>query len=200
MSSNASPEQATHGTPKSLPLSIDHPNPETLYDIIANDHFGGEMPSSIVEAWVMALKRGSRVPLPPNVKGFYGGDLRASMAIEIARGSYKFIAHETADKEKIEKYSKRMLTALSIVDIDKVSRDEPTTGLLTLWHKTLALVRLPEAADELVQTFKQYEELQPKSSLPDSKLPLPDRLKGRLLNVAGELGNTAAAQLLSMQQ
>jgi hypothetical protein len=197
MCGNASPEHAAHGAPKSLPLSTDHPDLETLRDIIANDHFGGEMPPSIVEAWVVALQPGSCVPLPPNVKGFYGGDLRTSMPIEIARGSYKFITHEIVDKEKIEKYSKRMLTALSIVDIDKVSRDEPTTGLLTLWHKTLALVRLPEAAGELEQTLKQYEELRPKSSLPDSKLPLPDRLKGRLLNIAGELGNTAAMQLLS---
>jgi hypothetical protein len=200
MFGNTSPEQATHGAPKSVPLSTDHPDPETLRDIIAYDHFGGEMPPSIVEAWVMALQPGSCVPLPPSVKGFYGGDLRASMPIEIARGSYKFITHETADKKKIEKYSKRMLAALSIVDINKVSRDEPTTGLLALWHKTLALVRLPEAADELVQTFKQYKELRPRSSLPDSKLPLPDRLKGRLLTVAGELGNTIATQLLSTPQ
>ncbi|OAL36227.1 hypothetical protein AYO20_04385 [Fonsecaea nubica] len=199
MSSNTSPERATPETPKLRPLSIDRPDPETLRDIIANDHFGGEMPPSIVEAWVMALQPGSRVPLPPNVKGFYGGDLRASMPIEIARGSYKFITHETADKEKIEKYSRRMLTALSIVDIDEVSRHEPTTGLLTLWHTTLALVRLPDAAGDLLQTFRQYKELRPKSSLPDSKLPLPDRLKGRLLNIAEELGNTAAAQLLSTQ-
>jgi hypothetical protein len=200
MFGNASPKEATHGAPKLLPLSTDHPNAETLRDIIANDHFGGDMPPSIVEAWVIALQPVSCVPLPPNVKGFYGGDLRASMPIEIARGSYKFITHETTDKEKIEKYAKRMLMALSIVDIDKVSRNEPTTGALTLWHKTLALVRLPEAADELVQTCKQYEELRPKSSLPDSKLPLPDRLKGRLLNVAQELGNTVATQLLSAQQ
>jgi hypothetical protein len=200
MFANASHEQATNGAPKSLPLSTHHADPETLRDIIANDHFGGEMPTSIVEAWVTALQPDSCVPLPPNVKGFYGGDLRASMPIEIARGSYKFITHDTADKEKIEKYSKRMLTVLSLVDIDKVSQDEPTTGLLTLWHKTLALVRLPEAADELVQTFKQYKELRPKSSLPDSKLPLPDRLKGRLLSIAGELENTVATQLLSTQQ
>ncbi|KIW84081.1 hypothetical protein Z517_03327 [Fonsecaea pedrosoi CBS 271.37] len=199
MSSNTSPERATPETPKLRPLSINQPDPETLRDIIANDHFGGEMPPSIVEAWVMALQPGSRVPLPPNVKGFYGGGLRASMPIEIARGSYKFITHETADKEKIEKCSRRMLTALSIVDIDEVSRNEPTTGVLTLWHKVLALVRLPDAADELLQTFTQYKELRPKSSLPDSKLPLPDRLKGRLLNIAEELGNTAAAQLLSTQ-
>jgi hypothetical protein len=199
MSSTASPEQAAPEAPKLRPLSIDQPDPETLRDIIANDHFGGEMPPSIVEAWVMALQPGSRVPLPPNVKGFYGGDLRASMPIEIARGSYKFITHETADKEKIEKYSKRMLTALSIVDIDELSRDEPTIGVLTLWHKTLALVRLPDAAGELLQTFRQYEELRPKSSLPDSKLPLSDRLKGRLLNIAEQLGNTAATQLLSTQ-
>ena len=200
MFGNASYEQGTPGVPKPRPLSIDQPSPEILRDIIANDHFGGEMPPSIVEAWVKALQPDSRVPLPPNVKGFYGGDLRASMPIEIARGSYKFITHETADKEKIEKYSKRMLTALSIVDIDEVSRNEPTTGLLTLWHKTLGLVRLPDAVDELVQTFKQYEELRPKSSLPDSKLPLPDRLKDRLLTIAGDLGNMAATQLLSTQQ
>ncbi|KAK5045443.1 hypothetical protein LTR84_009307 [Exophiala bonariae] len=200
MSSNVSPDQATPGVPSSRPLSINHPDPETLRDIIANDHFGGEMPPSVVEAWVMALQPGSRVPLPPNVKGFYGGDLRASMPIEIARGSYKFITHETADKEKIAKYSGRMLMALSIVDLDKVSREDPTTGVLILWHKTLALVRLPDAAGELLQTFKQYEELRPKSSLPDSKLPLPDRLKARLLNIAGELGNSAATQLLSTWQ
>src|ERR1700744_1187556 len=120
MSSTASPEQATPTpeAPKPPPLSIDPPSPETLRDIIANDHFGGEMPPSVVEAWVMALQPGSRVPLPPSVKGFSGGDLRASMPIETARGSYKFIAHETADKAKIEKYSKRMLTALSMVDLD----------------------------------------------------------------------------------
>lgn len=200
MFSNASTEQGTLGAPKSQPLSIKQPDPETLRDIIANDHFGGEMPPSVVEAWVMALQPGSRVPLPPNVKGFYGGSLRASMPLEIARGSYKFIAHETADKEKIAKYSERMLTALSMVDIDKVSQDEPTTGALILWHKTLALVRLPNVAGELLQTFKQYEELRPKSSLPDSKLPLPDRLKARLLNVAAELGNAAATQLLSTEE
>ena len=197
MSGNASPKQTPHSEPKSLSLSTDHPDPDTLRDIIANDHFGGDMPPSLIEAWVMALQPGSSIPLPPNVKGLYGGDLRASMPIEIARGSYKFIAHDTADKEKIEKYSKRMLTALSIVDIDKVSRDEPITGLLTLWHKTLALVRLPGAVDELAQTLKEYEELRPKSSLSDSKLPLPDRLKGRLLDVARELGNMPATELLS---
>lgn len=200
MSSNASHEETTQNAPKSPSLLHDHPDPETLYDIVANDHFGGEMPPSIIEAWVMALQPGSRVPLPPNVKGFYGGDLRASMPIEIARGSYKFIAHETADRAKIEKYSRRMLMALSIVDIDKVSRDEPTTALLTLWHQALALVRLPEASDELAQTFKQYEELRPNSSLPDAKLPLSDRLKNRLLSVAHEIDNAPATQVLSTQR
>lgn len=175
------------------------PDLEELRDIIANDHFGGDMPDSIVQAWLCALPPGSQYPLPPNVKGLYGGDLRASMPIEIARGSYKYIAHETADKEKIKKYTRRMLAVLSIVDIDKASEKEPVIALLALWHKSLALVRRPDDAGVLMQTLIQYKELRPRSSLPDNKIPSLDRLQNRLLNDAREIESSAAIESLSMR-
>lgn len=172
--------------------AVTAPDSEELRDIIANDHFGGEMPASIVQAWLYALQPGTQYPLPPNIKGFYGGDLRVSMPIEIARGSYKYIAHETADKEKIERYTRRMLAVLSLVDIDQASEKEPIIALLALWHKSLALVRRPEDVEVLMQTLIQYKELRLKSNLPDNKVPSLDRLQNRLLSVAREVENPAA--------
>ncbi|KAK7224113.1 hypothetical protein V2G26_012116 [Clonostachys chloroleuca] len=167
-------------------------NVETLRDIILNDHFGGDMAPEIVDQWLRALEPGRQFPLPPNIKGFYGGSLRESMPIEIARGSYKHIMHTTDDTAKVDKYAGRMLIALSILDLESLVADDPTLGALALWHKALAEVRLPEKAGELAQTMQQYQTVRPKSNLSDSKLPETPRLKTRLEAVARELGNTGA--------
>lgn len=85
-----------------------------LRDIVTVDHFGNEMGPSIADARIKGLHPGA--PLPTHIKGFYQGSLRASMSIELARGSLKFIMHETSDQEKITTYAKRMLIALSTLD------------------------------------------------------------------------------------
>jgi hypothetical protein len=169
---------------------------DTLRAIIADDHFGGQMSSKIVDAWLEGLKPSGRIPLPPEVKGFYGGSVKASLPIEVARASYKFIAHETTDKEKVAKYARRMLITLSVLDIDQLAQDEPNLAALALWHKALALVRLPDAVDGLADTFRCYEEVRPRSNLSDSKLPQPERLKTRLHSVADDLENTSASNWL----
>ncbi|CAH0039615.1 unnamed protein product [Clonostachys rhizophaga] len=167
-------------------------NVDTLRDIILNDHFGGDMAPEIVDQWLRALEPGRQFPLPPNIKGFYGGSLRESMPIEIARGSYKHIMHTTDDTAKVDKYAGRMLIALSILDLESLVADDPTLGALALWHKALAQVRLPDKAGELAQTLQQYQAVRPRSNLSDSKLPETPRLKIRLEEVARELGNTGA--------
>jgi hypothetical protein len=165
---------------------------EQLRDIILHDHFGGEMSEHIVDQWVQALEPGSRVPLPPSVRGFYGGSLRASMPIEISRGSYKYIAHETEDGEKIAKYARRMLVALALIDVDSLASTEPTLAALALWHTALAQVRLPDETASLRKTLEQYVQARSRSNLPDSKLPQPPRLAESLASVAKSLGNDRA--------
>lgn len=167
-----------------------------LRDIITVDHFGNEMGPPIVDAWISGLHPGA--PLPTHIKGFYQGSLRASMSIELARASLKFIMHETVDQEKITTYAKRMLIALSTLgDLHKLGEKEPTMALAALWHKVLALVRLPEGVEQLKTTIQHYEELRPKSPLPDQKLPETARLKERLQNLATDIKNEPALALLT---
>jgi hypothetical protein len=167
-----------------------------LRDIITVDHFCNEMSPTIVDAWIKGLHPGA--PLPTNIKGFYQGSLRASMSIELARGSLKFIMHETADRERITTYAKRMLISLSTLgDLQKLGEEEPTTALVALWHKVLALVRLPEGLQQLKTSMQHYEELRPKSPLPDSKLPEVARLKQRLQNIATDVKNELALAWLT---
>ena len=167
-----------------------------LRDIIAVDHFGNEMSPFIIDVWIRGLHPGA--PLPTNIKGFYQGSLRASMSIELARGSLKFIMHETADQEKITTYAKRMLISLSTLgDLHKLGEKEPTMALAALWHKMLALVRLPEGVELLKTTMQHYEELRPKSPLPDNKLPEMARLKQRLQNLATDVKNEPALAWLT---
>lgn len=152
------------------------------------------MPDHIVDQWVKALDPAAsqQVPLPPNIKGFYGGSLRASMPIEVARGSYKYIAHEAQDKVKIDKYATRMLLVLSLLDVDEL---EPTMACLALWHRALAQVRLLPGEPEVVAlkgTLAQYAGMRSRSSLPESKLPGPARLAESLTRVAKEMGNEQA--------
>jgi hypothetical protein len=167
-----------------------------LRDIITVDHFCNEMSPTIVDTWIKGLHPGA--PLPTNIKGFYGGSLRASMSIELARGSLKFIMHETSDQAKITTYAKRMLIALSTLgDLHKLGEKEPTMALAALWHKTLALVRLPEGLEQLKITMQHYEELRPKSPLPDNKLPEMTRLKQRLQNLATDIKNEPTSAWLT---
>jgi hypothetical protein len=182
-----------------MPLLGDGPASRELYakhlsilrNIITVDHFGNEMGPAIVEAWIKGLHPGA--PLPTHIKGFYHGSLRASMSIELARGSLKFIMHETSDQEKITTYSKRTLISLSTLgDLHQLGEKEPTIALAALWHKTLALVRLPEALEQLKTTIQNYEELRPRSPLPDHKLPEIARLKQRLQNLAMDVKNEPA--------
>jgi hypothetical protein len=165
---------------------------EQLRDIILHDHFGGEMSEHIVDQWVRALDPDSQVPLPPSVRGFYGGSLRPSMPIEISRGSYKYIAHEMEDGEKIAKYARRMLVALALIDVDSLASTEPTLAALALWHTALAQVRLPDESTSLRRTLERYVQVRPRSNLPDSKLPQPPRLIESLSGVAKSLGNSRA--------
>ncbi|KAF7553132.1 hypothetical protein G7Z17_g3847 [Cylindrodendrum hubeiense] len=169
---------------------------DTLRDMIANDHFGGEMPTQIVDQWVKVLEPGGEIEVPAGVKGFYGGSLRSSIPIEVARGSYKFITHETVEKGKIDKYARRMLIALSLLDIDTLVNQDPNLGALALWHIALAQVRLPDRAEMLGKTLIQYQDVRPKSKLSDSKLPQPDRLKTRLTAMAKDIDNEPALNLL----
>ena len=167
-----------------------------LQDIITVDHFCNEMSPSIIDAWIKGLHPGA--PLPTNIKGFYQGSLRASMAIELARGSLKFIMHETDDQEKITRYAMRMLISLSALgDLHNLGEKEPTTALAALWHKALALVRLPEGVEQLKTTMQHYEELRPMSPLPDNKLPEMARLKQRLQNLARDVKNEPALAWLT---
>lgn len=172
---------------------------DILREIVAIDHFGGgeeQVPTAIVDQWVAAMEPGSKIPLPANVKGFYGGSLRASIPIEVARGSYKHIIYETGDKEKVSKYARRMLIALSLLDVDDLATQEPVLGAAALWHIALAQVRLPECSEALGLTMRRYETVRPKVNLTDSKMPQAARLKARLVAVAQELDNQAALATL----
>ncbi|KAL1606230.1 hypothetical protein SLS60_003632 [Paraconiothyrium brasiliense] len=174
---------------------------DTLRDIVANDHFGGgeeQVPNGIVDQWVAAMEPGSKMPLPNNIRGFYGGSLKASIPIEVARGSYKHIIYETDDKEEVDKYARRMLMALSVLDLDDLVEKEPVLGAAALWHKALAQVRLPDCNNSLGVTLQQYEAVRPKINLTDSKMPQSARLKARLTSVAQELENHATLDTLNM--
>ncbi|TPX08076.1 uncharacterized protein E0L32_010276 [Thyridium curvatum] len=164
---------------------------DTLRDIITVDHFSNTIPDSIVDLWLAALDPGSRIALPAGVKGFYGGDLRSSIPIELAHDSYKYVVHETQDRAKVAKYARRMLLAISLLDLDSLARRDANLAGLALWHKALAQARLSDSdsAAQLAGTLKQYEALRPQASLPDAKLPRSERLKTRLLAVAQDLGN-----------
>jgi hypothetical protein len=169
---------------------------EKLREIILHDHFGGDMPPQIVDQWVQALLPGSQLPLPPNIKGFYGCSLRPSMPIEVARGSYKHITHETLDKAKVEKYARRMLVSLDLLDIDELEVKEPTLAALGLWHRALAEVRLEGEAEGLRRTLVRYMRVREKSPLPEGKLPGMERLKGSLMVVAKSLGKEEALTVI----
>ena len=91
-----------------------------------------------------------------------------------------------------------MLIALSTLgDLHKLGEKEPTMALAGLWHKALALVRLPEGVEQLKTTIQHYEALRPKSPLPDSKLPDMVRLKQRLQNLATDVKNEPALTWLT---
>ncbi|KAF2438365.1 hypothetical protein P171DRAFT_467104 [Karstenula rhodostoma CBS 690.94] len=166
-----------------------------LREIVANDHFGGgeaQVPAATINQWVAAMEPGSAIPLPPTIKGFYGGSLRASIPIEVARGSYKHIIYETVDKGKVAKYARRMLIALSVLDVDNLAAREPVLGAAALWHMALAQVRVAEFSESLALTLRLYEAVRPKVKLTDAKMPYAERLKTRLREVARELDNQAA--------
>jgi hypothetical protein len=176
-----------------------HIHKDILRDIVSNDHFGGgeeQVPAEIIDQWVAVMEPGSKIPLPTNIKGFYGGSLRASIPIEVARGSYKHIIHETADKEKVDKYARRMLIALSVLDVDELVQREPVLGAAALWHVALAQVRVPEYSEALTATLQRYEAVRPRVNLTDSKMPQAMRLKTRLTSVAKELDNRDALAAL----
>ncbi|KAI9163990.1 hypothetical protein HJFPF1_05625 [Paramyrothecium foliicola] len=170
-------------------------NKAIIREIIAVDHFSNTVPDSIVDLWLKALDPESQIALPPNVKGFYGGDLRASIPIELAHDCYKYVMHET-DKAKVGKYANRMLIALSLLNIDKLSETDANLAGLALWHKALAQARLPGSAAGLAKTLQRYEIVRPRASLSDAKLPQPERLTSRLLAAAKELANDDVMGLL----
>jgi hypothetical protein len=170
-------------------------NKATIREIIEVDHFSNTVPESIINLWLKALDPAAKIPLPRDVKGFYGGDLRSSIPIELAHDCYKYVMHET-DLAKVDKYANRMLIPLSLLDMDELSRKDANLAGLALWHKALAQARLPNSLDELTDTLRRYEAVRPRASLSDSKLPQPERLKARLLTAAEELGNTEGAKFL----
>lgn len=170
-------------------------NKATIREIIEVDHFSNTVPESIVDLWLRALDPDSKIPLPRDVKGFYGGDLRASIPIELAHDCYKYVMHET-DRARVDTYANRMLIALSLLDMDELSRKDANLAGLALWHKALAQARLLGSLDGLTDTLKRYEAVRPRASLSDSKLPQPARLTARLLMAAEQLGNDEAAMVL----
>ncbi|KAM0579812.1 hypothetical protein D7B24_008164 [Verticillium nonalfalfae] len=170
-------------------------NKTVLRDIIEVDHFSNTVPESIVSLWLNALNPRNKTPLPRDVKGFYGGDLRASIPIELAHDCYKYVIHET-DKTKVDKYANRMLIALSLLDMEDLSKKDANLAGLALWHTALAQARLPGSLVDLSDTLKRYEAIRPRASLSDSKLPQPLRLVARLLTAAEQLGNAETVVLL----
>jgi hypothetical protein len=182
-------------TPTLSPKQCYDLHKETLRDIIAVDHFSNAVPPSLVDLWVAALDPIGKTPLPPSGRGFYNGDLRSSIPIELAHDSYKYVVHET-DQEKATRYASRMLVALSLLDMDKLATSDATLACLALWHQSLALARLPHSINQLLELLDQYEIIRPKSTLSDAKLPLPARLRARLLKVANDVGNSGLAESL----
>ncbi|KXJ87955.1 hypothetical protein Micbo1qcDRAFT_207713 [Microdochium bolleyi] len=169
-----------------------------LRDMIAVDHFSNAVPLSLIDQWLLILDPDpdNRVALPPGIKGFYGGDLRASIPIELAHDCYKYIVHETKDRDQIAKYAGRMLIAVALLDLNDLETKDANLAGLALWHKALAQVRLAGEADGLADTLRMYERVRRESTLPDAKLPRPGRLKARLLTVAEQLGLDGAIQCL----
>ncbi|KAH7323230.1 hypothetical protein B0I35DRAFT_407612 [Stachybotrys elegans] len=182
---------ATEPSPKETYLS----HKATIREIIAVDHFSNTVPDSIVDLWLRALDPEGRVPLPPGVKGFYGGDLRSSIPIELAHDCYKYVMHET-DTAKVEKYANRMLVVLALLDMEKLSTADANLAGLALWHKALAQARHPVQAMGLKDTLEQYGVVRPRASLSDAKLPQMPRLVARLLAAAEQTGNDEAAECL----
>lgn len=176
------PETAEGITPALTPKQSYEKNRAILRNIIEVDHFSNAMPTSIVDLWLTALDPESNIHLPPDVKGFYGSDLRASIPIELAHDSYKYVMHESNRAKAIE-YVNRMLIALSLLDIDALMTKDANLAGLALWHKALAQVRLPDRTLDLAKTLEQYEIVRPLASLSDAKLPQPERLKVRLLTM-----------------
>ena len=165
-------------------------NKDILREIIEVDHFSNTMPASIIDLWLAALDPETKIRLPPDVEGFYGSDLRASIPIELAHDSYKYVLHET-DHDKVTKYASRMLLSLSLLDIDLLIVKDANLASLALWHKSLAQVRLPDCATDLAKTLEQYETVRARASLNDAKLPQPARLKARLLTMVDADDETA---------
>lgn len=171
-------------------------NKAIIRKMIEVDHFSNTVPEGIVDTWLAALDPESKIPLPPGVKGFYGGDLRSSIPIELAHDCYKHVMHET-DKAKIDKYASRMLIALSLLDLDVLLDKDANLAGLALWHKALAQARLSgDEATALAETLTRFEAVRLRSSLSDTKLPQPPRLKARLLEAAEALGNGHVASWL----
>ncbi|KAH7029933.1 uncharacterized protein B0I36DRAFT_244909 [Microdochium trichocladiopsis] len=175
----------------------------TLREMVAIDHFSDTVPPSLVDKWLLALNPDPSHAffLPPEVKGFYGSDLRASILIELAHDCYKYIMHETQDRAKIAKYTGRMLLAIRLLDLGALEAEDVNLAGLALWHRALALVRIAEGSDdggqeELAETLRRYEGVRARSMLSDAKLPQPGRLKARLLASAKELDNKTVVACL----
>ncbi|CRJ99699.1 hypothetical protein BN1723_008691 [Verticillium longisporum] len=148
------PNLAGASAAESTPEERFEANKMVLRDIIEVDHFSNTVPESIVSLWLNALDPTNKTLLPRDVKGFYGGDLRASISIELAHDCYKYVMHET-DKTKVDKYANRMLIALSLLDMDELSKKDANLAGLALWHTALAQARLPGSLVDLSDTLKR---------------------------------------------
>ncbi|PVI05404.1 hypothetical protein DM02DRAFT_516868, partial [Periconia macrospinosa] len=176
--------QATMTSTPSTPQQIYYTtHKETLRSIIQTDHFSDSVPPALVSTWLAALDPTSTIPLPPDIKGLYGGDLRSSIPIELAHDSYKYVLHES-DAAKSELYARRMLISLALLDLNTLGERDPTLASLALWHKALALLRVEGAVEELGETLRRYEKVRRRSSVSDQKIPTPERLKARLGRLA----------------
>lgn len=165
------------------PRQIYETHKETLRSIIQTDHFSDSVPPVLVSAWLDALDPTSTTPLPPNIKGLYGGDLRSSIPIELAHDSYKYVLHEP-DAGKSERYAKRMLISLALLDLDTLCEQDPTLASLALWHKALALVRVEGMGEDLSETLRRYDEVRSRSNASSQKVPTPEKLRKRIKELA----------------
>ncbi|OAL46367.1 hypothetical protein IQ07DRAFT_658517 [Pyrenochaeta sp. DS3sAY3a] len=157
----------------------------TLRSIIETDHFSNTMPPSIIDAWLSALDPSSTTPLPPGLKGFYGGDLRCSLPIELAHDSYKYVVHER-DAAVVETYTARMLLSLSLLDLPALVERDATLAALALWHVALALVRREGCKEELRGVMEAFRGVRGRVGLSERKVPGVEGLRGRLLGVCGD--------------